>query len=229
MAPWSIYVAIINRDFHQLKLVDLSLIERWLTGWSLSRGLDRPFHRDGGLVVDVGKPDQLRRHVFLDAGQALQACADRIQDPHIFLKAPVAPDVLRRALPERWRIETPGHLMGCPAPMTGNVALAPAYRLAFDMQKDAHVVRVIHGSDEQAASGRLVVHGGCAIFDQIETAEHHRRRGLGTVVMHALDSIAIRAGAGERLLVATDNGRALYSRLGWQLLSPWSTAVLPSP
>jgi hypothetical protein len=47
--------------------------------------------------------------------------------------------------------------------------------------------------------------------------------------MHALDSIAIRASASERLLVATDNGRALYSRLGWQMLAPWSTAVLPSP
>jgi ribosomal protein S18 acetylase RimI-like enzyme len=210
-------------------LVDFSLIERWLTGWSLSRGLLPPVHQDGGLVVEVGKPDQLRRHVFLDAGQALQACADRIHAPHIFLKAPVAPDVLRRALPERWRIEPPGHLMACPAPMTSHVTLPPAYRLAFETQKDAHVVRVIHTSDEQAASGRLVVHGRCAIFDQIETAEHHRRRGLGTVVMQALDSIAIRTGASERLLVATDNGRALYSRLGWHMLAPWSTAVLPSP
>jgi predicted component of type VI protein secretion system len=32
----------------------------------------------------------------------------------------------------------------------------------------------------------------------------------------------------ERLLVATEAGRNLYSSLGWQLVAPWATAVLPA-
>src|SRR5262249_52721479 len=60
---------ILNQD------IDLDLLERWLCGWSLSRGLPAPQRADGGLRVDVGWPEQRRRHVFADAGAALQACA----------------------------------------------------------------------------------------------------------------------------------------------------------
>lgn len=211
-----------------MKIVDIALVERWLTGWSLSRGAPLPHSLDGGLVVEVGKPEQLRRHVFLDAGQALQACADRIRDPFIFLKAAVEPQVLRQALPARWHIESPGYLMLGPAQALNNVAMPQGYQTSFEKQHGAHVVKVIHDSGDLAASGRIVLHGQTAIFDQIETAETHRRRGLGSVVMQSLDSIAKQAGINERLLVATEDGRALYTRLGWSVISPWSTAVLPA-
>lgn len=45
--------------------------------------------------------------------------------------------------------------------------------------------------------------------------------------MFALDALAEQAGVSERLLVATEAGRALYIRLGWLVLAPYSTAVLP--
>ena len=210
-----------------LKNMALALIERWLTGWSLSRGVPLPLPYDGGLVVEVGMPAQLRRYVFADAGQALQACADRIRDPHIFLKAPVEPEVLRQALPARWKIEVPGYFMQGPSQAMDQVAMPDGYRTIFETQHGANVVRVIHESGELAASGRIVLYGQTAIFDQIETVESHRRRGLGSVVMQALDALAVQANVNERLLVATEDGRALYTRLGWQVISPWSTAVLP--
>lgn len=172
----------------ELKTVDFALIERWLTGWSLSRGVPLPLLSDGGLVVEVGKPEQLRRHVFLDAGQALQACADRIREPHIFLKAAVEPQVLRDALPVRWSVESPGYLMMGPAQPPNEVVMPHGYHAQFDAQHGAHVVRVLHASGELAASGRIVLHGRTAIFDQIETTESHRRRGLGSVVMQSLDT-----------------------------------------
>lgn len=186
-----------------------------------------PHPLDGGLVVEVGKPEQLRRHVFLDAGHALQACADGIRDPFIFLKAAVEPEVLRQALPARWNVESPGYLMMGPAAAPGNLPMPQGYQTSFENQHGAHVVKVIHENGELAASGRIVLHGQTAIFDQIETAESHRRRGLGSVVMQSLDSLAVSAGINERLLVATEDGRALYTRLGWSVISPWSTAVLP--
>lgn len=212
----------------RLKTVDLALIERWLTGWSLSRGVPLPLPLDGGLVVEVGKPEQLRRHVFLDAGQALQACADRIHAPCIFLKAAVAPHVLRQALPARWNVESPGYLMMGPRQALSEVTIPHGYHTRFEAEHGAQVVRVIHESGELAASGRIVLHGRTAIFDQIETAESHRRRGLGSVVMHSLDRLAVQADVNERLLVATEDGRALYTRLGWSVIAPWSTAVLPA-
>ena len=207
-------------------LMDLSLIERWLTCWSLSRGVPLPLPCDGGLVVEVGMPDQLRRYVFADAGAALQACADRIREPHVFLKAPVAPEVLRQSLPARWNIARPGYFMAGPAQMENRVVLPQGYRVLHGREHGAHVVRVVDDGGNLAALGRIVLHGECAVFDRIETAESHRRRGLGSVVMQELDAIAAGGGAKERLLVATSDGRALYERLGWRALAPWSTAFL---
>jgi hypothetical protein len=45
--------------------------------------------------------------------------------------------------------------------------------------------------------------------------------------MQHLDALARQAKVTERLLVATEAGRGLYLSLGWRLLSPWTTAVLP--
>jgi GNAT superfamily N-acetyltransferase len=221
--------------------VDLPVLERWLTGWSLSRGLPPPGHRGGGLVVEVGWPAQLRRHVFVDAGPALQECARHIHEPFIYLKAAVDADRMRLALPGRWQIESPGYLMACPAPMAGPArAPAPAGHVAHVYVADVYVAHVAaeHGaavirfadaSGHTAATGRVSINGATAVFDRIETLEPHRRKGLGSAVMRALDALAAQAGVSERLLVATEAGRELYLSLGWRVAAPYSTAVLPAP
>jgi hypothetical protein len=204
--------------------LDFALVERWETGRSLARGLPRPVHDDGGLRVDVGSPGEMRRHVFLDAGAALQRCAARNDAPHFVLKAAVAPQAMRSALPPRWTIDDPGYLMIGP-PHGGEKAELPSgYSISVVNEHGGQMVRVLAGA-ALAAAGRVSVHAGCAVFDQILTEAAHRRRGLGTAVMQTLDALAQSAGATERLLVATAAGRLLYERLGWHVLAPWSTAV----
>lgn len=209
--------------------IDSPLLERWLTGWSMSRGVPLPVREKSGWRVEVGMPLHLRRHVFLDAGPALQACAGQIHAPHIYLKVAVDPAVLRAALPARWTVEAPGYLMQGFASTSRPKALPSGYSVETSPDKGATLVRVLHASGELAASGRIAMHQACAVFDQIVTSESHRRRGLGTVVMQSLDAIAAQANVAERLLAATEDGRGLYLSLGWRLLSPWSTAVLPAP
>ena len=206
--------------------VDLSLLERWLTGWSLARGLPLPQPCGEGLVVEVGWPEQVRRHVFVDAGQALQECAAHIHEPFIYLKAAVAPEQLRRDLPAPWQIESPRYLMSCPTAMARISALPAGYGATVASEHGASVIRFADATGQTAAIGRVVQHQGSAVFDRIETHEAHRRRGLATAVMGALDAVAAEAGVSERLLVASEAGRALYSRLGWRVLAPYSTAVL---
>lgn len=208
--------------------VDIALIERWLTGRSLARGLPLPVHQGGGLRVDADSPGEVRRHVFVDAGAALQECASKIHAPYIFLKAAVEPEVMRAALSPHWKVEGPAYLMRGPATMTGEAELPPAYRIALESEHGGQVAKVVHASGQTAAAGRIALHAGCAVFDQIVTEDGHRRLGLGTLVMLTLDTLAERAGVTERLLVATEDGRALYQRLGWRVASPWSTATLPA-
>ena len=177
-----------------------------------------------GLVVEVGWPDQLRRHVFVDAGPALQTCAASVVEPLVYLKAAVDSDTLRAALPARWQIESPRWLMRSEVPMA---AFAVAgYRAVGSVEHGGTVLRFVDDAGDVAASGILAMVGATAVFDRIETAPAHRRRGLGRAVMGALDALARERGVEERLLVATDAGRRLYVQLGWTELAPYSTAVL---
>jgi GNAT superfamily N-acetyltransferase len=207
--------------------VDLSLLERWLTGWSLARGLPLPRHHGGGLVVEVGWPEQLRRHVFVEAGRELRECASQIHAPFIYLKAAVDADQMRRALPAHWTMESPRYLMYRPTAIARPVTPPAGYIASVEVEHGACVVRYADSTGQTAASGRVVLNHGSAVFDRIETLEPHRGRGLGTALMSALDALAEQAGVAERLLVATEAGRALYLGLGWQVLAPYSTAVLP--
>ncbi|WLI89618.1 GNAT family N-acetyltransferase [Massilia sp. R2A-15] len=209
--------------------VDLDLLERWLAGWSLSRGLPLPARAGGGLVVEVGWPDQLRRHVFVDAGRALQECAARIHAPFIHLKAAVDADAMRRALPAHWQLDAARYVMSCPSAMERRGALPPGYRAFVGKENGVGVVRIADADGQAAASGYVVLNQGTAIFDRIETLAPHRRKGLGSALMRELDALAAEAGVVERLLVATAEGRALYERLGWQVLAPYSTAVFAGP
>lgn len=208
--------------------IDLHILERWLTGWSLARGLSLPRHCGGGLVVDVGWPEQLRRHVFVDAGPHLQECAAQIHVPFVFLKAAVDSERLRLALPARWQIESPRYFMRRPTAMAGPVAVPDGYVATVELEHGAHLVRFADATGQTAASGRVVLHRASAVFDRIETLAPHRGRGLGTAMMATLDALAERAGVRERLLVATGAGRALYLGLGWVDVAPYSTAVLPA-
>ena len=209
---------------------DLALLERWLTGWSLSRGLPLPYHDAGGLRVDVGLPDQLRRHVFADAGPVLQACADTIHTPCTYLKAAVHADVLRRVLPARWVVEAPRSMMIHAGAMAPARLLPAGYRTQLSAEHGGYLIRIFDaagaGTELVAASGRITLHDGTAVFDRIATHEHYRRQGLASALMLALDALAVQAGVTERLLSATEAGAALYATLGWQHLAPYASAVL---
>ncbi|SNC63416.1 Acetyltransferase (GNAT) family protein [Hymenobacter gelipurpurascens] len=208
--------------------VELSLLEHWLTGWSLARGLPLPQPYGEGLVVEVGWPEQVRRYVFVEAREALQNCAAHIQDPFIYLKAAVQPAQLRRALPPAWQIELPRYFMRCPTMMAPLSSLPASYQAQTAVEHGAYVIRLLDTTGQTAAIGRVVLHRGTAVFDRIETREPHRNKGLGTSLMLALDALAQEAGVSERLLVATEAGRGLYQRLGWEVISPYSTAFLPA-
>lgn len=205
---------------------DLALLERWLNGWSRSRGLPLPVPDRGGLRVDVGWPDQLRRHVFVDAGAPLQACAAGVDAPHVFFKAAVDSPTLRRALPSRWSIEAPRFLMACTGPMAGPASLPDPLIPTLTVEHGAYVIALHDADGAMAATGRITFDAGTAVYDRIETAPAHRRNGLASYIMLALDDLAIQSDVTERLLVATSEGATLYRHLGWHHVAPFSTATL---
>lgn len=77
-----------------------------------------------------------------------------------------------------------------------------------------------------AAKGHLALSpsGDDAVADRIFTVPEHRRRGLGSVVMGALTTTARERGARYGLLVASQEGRQLYERLGWRVEAEMASA-----
>jgi hypothetical protein len=86
--------------------------------------------------------------------------------------------------------------------------------------------RVIAPDGDLAASGCAAETADVFIYDRIETAQDHRRKGLGVAVMIALGT-ARKSLVSPQLLVATGDGRNLYANLGWTVLAPFAAATIP--
>jgi GNAT superfamily N-acetyltransferase len=78
---------------------------------------------------------------------------------------------------------------------------------------------VVHSGDRIAASGRVFVVDGTAVFDRIITEPDFQRRGLGSFIMKALAAQAFEHDVQVGLLLASLDGQKLYSHLGWSNVS----------
>jgi GNAT superfamily N-acetyltransferase len=203
------------------------LVATWVEGWALARGTARPVLVSGGLRVDVGWPEQAARYVFPRLSKAVERRADSITDPWIFMKVCAPLDKVKAVLPSRWVVQPLSYFMACFEPMVGSPELPSSYTVQIADGAKLISVKILTEAGDLAANGSAALVNDCAIYDRIETDEAHRRRGLGGVVMRTLEGRASTHVARKGLLVATEAGRALYERLGWSVVSPYVSAVIP--
>jgi GNAT superfamily N-acetyltransferase len=199
------------------------LTHRWSQGWAVSRGTAAPVATAWGLRIEVGAPNQLRRHVVLDPEPAgVRELAAGIQEPLTWIKSHVEPEVLAPWLPAGWSQDDPGWLMAADVvPPSGEpVVPPPGYTVTSQARDGVTYVRVLAANGELAARGQYGHAGEFGTVDQIATELEHRRRGLGSVVMDSLAGAAYELGAGTTVLGATVEGRALYEALGWKVHAP---------
>jgi GNAT superfamily N-acetyltransferase len=208
---------------------DAGLVEAWVTGWALSRSVGAPIRVADGHRILVGQPGHAERLVFpaLDAA-TLSDLAARITAPGIFLKAFCEPEALLAAVDARWSPQPSGDLMAIDlVAVRPPVAPAAGYVQELRAEGAVLVVEIHDANGGLAASGRAALTGGFAVFDKIVTDPAHQRRGLGRVVMGVLGERARALGAGQGVLVATPEGRALYEVLGWRFEGRMETVVIP--
>jgi GNAT superfamily N-acetyltransferase len=206
--------------------VEPSLLWDWLSARSVARGLPSPVPDHGGMRVDTASPDEIRRHVFAGAAPGISELAASIRTPRIFIKMCGPGDRLLAMASPAWRLQPRGYLMAqAPVPRP-ELALPPDYRMEVSRLGSTIKASVIAKDGSLAARGYAAEHGRAFVFDRINTHPAHRRRGLGRALMAVLGGMQLSAGA-TRVLVATEEGRALYSTLGWTLLSDYSTIVIP--
>lgn len=145
--------------------------------------------------------------------------------PGYFLKLCGSGADLLAALPPRWRLQEPGYFMRGPAMPLPPAPLPPGYTLELNRDAGVSRVAILAPDGDLAARGTASEAAAIFIYDQIITSPRHRRKGLGRAVTAALRDAKANPVAPE-LLVATDEGRALYAALGWMVLSHSMTAEI---
>ncbi len=193
------------------------LVRAWAEGWAISRGTPPPVEVPEGYRVDVGLPGHVTRYVLPAHAPELAA---RLTAPGTWLKICAA----QVPLDGRWQVQPPEYLMSIR--LTAKEAAHPSEYELNVTQSGSVIDVLISKQGEPAARAKAALSGEFAVIDQVITEPAHRRRGLGTIAMQALAQATIARGATTGVLVATEDGRALYSRLGWHLESVVTAARL---
>ncbi|MGA6161237.1 GNAT family N-acetyltransferase [Amycolatopsis magusensis] len=195
------------------------VLDEWVHGWAVSRRVPRPSRLPVGFHLHVGTPGHRERYV-LPRLEDLAAVAAMVTRTDTWIKVCAPREAVRAALSPAWTLDIPGHLMTTTLRSSAVRPVPEPYRLESTVDGELLRVVVRTAGGELAASGQAGLAGSSATMDKIVTEPAHQRRGLGSVVMDALREQAIAAGAVRGVLVATDDGFALYSRLGWTLIVP---------
>lgn len=203
-----------------------ALLFGWLAARSRARGLPAPVPDQGGFRVDTGGDTEICRWAFTRPCAGLTALGETLDAPGYFLKLCGRGEDLLAALPPRWRLREPGFCMRGPGAPSLPAALPAGYALRIDHEAGVSRVVIRAPGGQLAASGSAAEAAGVFVYDRIITEPDYRRKGLGRSVMAALRETRTNRAATE-LLVATDDGRALYSTLGWTVISLFVTAEIP--
>lgn len=198
----------------------------WAEGWTLTRNKAFPVSQTYGCKIDLGLPDHLVRHVVVDDdAEILRELASSLETRGTWLKVCGAPEKVIPLLNENWQVQAPEYLMAVALKGAG-VATHDGYRLSVSTSGPVTDAELRDMDGQLAARGRVAHNDGIATFDQIVTEPAHQRKGLGRVIMATLVNLSIAQEARVGVLVATDQGRALYLAIGWTLVSPVTAAVI---
>lgn len=206
--------------------VDPELVFAWQAAHSLARKSPPPVLDRGGFRVDTQSEKEVKRWVFPSLCDGLYAIACDISAPRHYLKLCGTSDELRSAIPARWEVQPENYFMETSAMVSEPGVLPDGYRMELHHAGAVTRVNIVASNGDIAASGSAAETVDAFVYDRIETTADHQRKGLGIAVMRALGS-ARKSFVGPQLLVATEEGRRLYARLGWTVIAPFATATIP--
>ncbi|MBC3917708.1 GNAT family N-acetyltransferase [Undibacterium sp. CY18W] len=206
------------------------ILTAWVHGWTISRGTEAAFALAGyGYKIHVGLPGHLERYVLQgQALSAIQLLAHELSIPDTWIKICAPVSEIGALLPPRWTLKPVEYLMCKPITAHVDIDVPGAYTIQFGGDEQAVSIKALGPDGQIAATGRMALTARYAVFDQIVTEPSHRRKGLGRLLMQMLSNHAFARQADTGVLVATEDGYALYSALGWSLCSPMTAAVINS-
>lgn len=192
------------------------LLDRWVRGWCLSRGAACE-RRSYGWLVHVAADTRLTEHFAVSPTAAELVRLSDLADGRPEVWVTVLGE-LPTSRPVRLAAVTHDERM-----MIADLEarMLPA---GIDIEAAQGVATAVAMMDDVAtASGQVAVTGSDAVFDRVGTEPPFRRRGLAGRIMSGLEHWAVTQGAETGLLMASNEGRALYKSLGWREVAPLVT------
>ena len=202
---------------------DAQVLHAWLSARSVARELPAPVPERGGYRVETASPIEVRRWVFAGITSELIDLAASIHSPGHFLKVCVSVGDLAAVLPAAWQFGPPSYFMRGHG-QHDERPLPAGYTIHTERGGAVSFVWVAAPSGDVAASGYSAETSAAFVYDRIGTTPEHGRKGLGRAVMCRLQHCKVLDV--PELLVATEQGRALYETLGWKAVAPYSSASL---
>lgn len=207
--------------------ISRELIFNWLCAWSVSRRLPLPTPYKSGYKVEVGYPNQKTRYVFPELNQDFFQLANETGEPWIYLKFCGTPESIIDKIPSRWEIQPQGYMMFCFGKMKETKAeLDHDYILNIESSEYGYLAQILTVNGEVASESRLILVNDLAVYDRVITNENHKRKGLASILMRELEKIAVSKGVHKNFLVATEQGKFLYEKLGWKVYCLYTSVVI---
>ncbi|MCD2498111.1 GNAT family N-acetyltransferase [Microbacterium nymphoidis] len=194
------------------------LAQAWVRGWATSRGA--AVRREGDAWhVAVHATTRDEEYVLIEPSPAqIERTRTLVTGPRIWLTVLGAHEGAIEGWEVQSRVET---LMDAPL-RAGTLHPDVAIEVIDDV---AHAAMMHDGV--VTARGQVALAGEVAVLDRIETHPDHRRQGRGRLIVEALQAWVHERGARHGVLLASPDGRALYSALGWHDTMPAATFVRP--
>ena len=206
-----------------LSLTTAQVAEAWVHGWVLSRQTAAAIDHGTHFTIEVGAPGHLVRHVFPAlCADALQVLANANCADGTWLKVVAPQESVAPLLPSKWKLHEREYLMH--TVLGGAMPASDGPEIHVERSGDVITATLPGPGGDIAARAKAAVVGTAAIFDQVVTEPNHRRKGYGALLMSVLASECRSRGATTGILVATEQGRLLYSALGWVVTSELTAA-----
>lgn len=202
--------------------LDRELFDIWVEGYCTARKFGELEVVAGGLWLEVAKPQQAGRYfVSCYDPTVLSTIIEGIIEPAVYVEFPGTKVQALQHMPKGWHVRDDSHLMSvCLSALIKaeqNDLVGCEY--AINRSNGVTKIEARTTSGRLAAAGCFSIVGEWAVFDQILVEPEYRRNGLGSSLVRQLAIEAVYAGSVYAVLVATDEGRTLYNRLGWTCVS----------
>ncbi len=206
------------------------LFDIWLRGYCSARGLGNPELVPGGFWLEVAKPQQAGRYFVnrYDPG-ILSRIICETDEPAVYIEFPGTKEQASQLVPQGWHIREDAYLMSVALVTQRERKLCnPAgFKFAVSTSDIATKIEVRTVEGLLAGRGCFASLGDWAVFDQILIEPEFRRQGLGFSLVDRLINEAAATGSVDAVLVATEEGRALYNRVGWTEVSTIVSIISP--